>query len=226
MDPTQGHASGAVTTLRLSASETVPVLREFAEGLVVGLLGSSLRLETHDDFVRVFGPGTSGAVAVRIAPVGHGLATVSVEGTVDGRPNLAGELRDRLVRVAMRRATPPPADAYCHALGFGRECDRRKGHTGHHLSVAETPVAWTSDGGATVEYESRFVIEDLLDRIRTLESAVARSEARPSSAVLPSPPLARPLDRPGTERPRPLPSGPTRPRARARARSARSSKSS
>ena len=221
MDPTQGHASGAVATLRLGAADAVPVLREFAEGLVVGLLGSSLRLETHDDFVRVFGPGTSGAIAVRIEPAATGLVTVSVEGSVEGRPGLDVELRDRLVRIALRHATPPPVDAYCHALGFGRECDRRKGHTGHHLSVAATPVAWTPDGGAIVEYESRFVIEDLLDRIRTLESAVARSEA--TSAL---PLSSRAGARPDLGRPRPTPAGPSRPRVKARARQGRGSKSS
>lgn len=181
MDPTQGHTSRGVVTLRLASLEADAMLREARESLVVALLGSAYRLDPTSDGLRIVGPGSSGTITVRLLPAVRGLATLSISGAIDGRPGLPRELEDRLLRVASRHTTLPPTDAYCHSLAFGRECDRRQGHSGHHLSVAPEPVAWRSDGTATVPFDSRFVIEDLLERIRTLEKAVAAGAARPST---------------------------------------------
>lgn len=225
MDPTQGHANDDGATVRLAPEATGGVLDELGETLVVGLLGSSLHLETGDGYLRVVGPGSTGSLTVRVAPAAPGLVTLSIDGAIAGRPSLATELRERFLRVALRRATPPPADAYCHAVGFGRECDRRKGHSGNHLTVGEQPLAWSPDGRTLVDFESRFVIEDLLDRIRTLEAVVARNggaagATRPLGLSL-APPVDRPVPLPRAREPPRR----ERPKARARSRTVRTARS-
>lgn len=186
MDPTQAHVAGAALTVRLTSADVDPVLREVAEATLVEHLGSPLHIDTGPGYLQVQGPGGTGTLCLVIVPRDAGLSSVRLEGAIGGWEGLAAELQGRLLRAVSRRCGPMPADGYCHALGFGRECDRRVGHSGNHLSVRGEPTAWAPDGSTPVRFESRFVVEDLLDRIHTLESMVERARTTARSTAVPS----------------------------------------
>jgi len=191
MDPTQAHSAGPSLTVRLDSRTVDSVLQEIAEATLVELLGSPLTIERSAGQLRVEGPGSSGAVSLTVLPRSGGVSSVRLEGGIEGWESLVPRLRDRFLRSVARHCGPVPADGFCHALGFGRECDRRMGHTGNHLSVRGIPAAWTADGAELVSFESRFVVEDLLDRIHTLESMVERARSTAMSSARPGPPGAR-----------------------------------
>jgi hypothetical protein len=183
MDPTQAHSVGPSLTVRLASADVDRVVQEVAEATLIDHFGSPLHIQTGPASLQVLGPGTSGALRLSVAPGGAGLAIVRFEGKIEGWEPLGAELRERFLRALSHHAAPVPMDGYCHALGFGRECDRLLGHTGHHLSVRGEPTAWARDGSTPISFESRFVVEDLLDRIHSLESMVDRTRAASRSTA-------------------------------------------